>query len=386
MMGAFMKGVRIFFLCCTASLLIWDGAVFAESGAAHVLVGAIRWDAWHGTESEVGILVEKTLAPAHWHYRLPFFGRVTGENAVEVRGHSPEIMEQELAFAQQAGLDYWAFVIYPEDHALSLSLKLYLASEHKHRVNFCLNLQGGWEGRGGMPAWRAKIQRYVRYFNEASYQRVQDRRPLVYLYSVDGLVGAGLFASWEEARSAFDELRASAQAAGVGNPYIVAQGWSPETLKEQAAALGLDAIGAYASNGGGLGAPYAELAAHTERWWDGFRATGCEVVPLASAGWDMRPRVETPVPWVKGADIRKYYDAPAPEELGEHLENAIAWCRRHPETARANAVLIYAWNEFDEGGWICPTLTEGTSRLDAIGQVLQDARAGSPQASHEIRE
>ncbi|HPJ98306.1 MAG TPA: hypothetical protein PKW60_02365 [Candidatus Hydrogenedentes bacterium] len=378
-----MKGVLTFLLCGAAALMAWDGAVFAESGGDHVLVGAIRWDAWHGTESEVGLLVEKTLAPARWHYRLPFFGRVTGKNEVEVRGHTPEIMEQEIAFAQQAGIDYWAFVTYPEDHALSLSLKLYLASEHKHQVNFCVNLQGGWEGGGGLPAWRAKVERYVRYFSEASYQRVLDRRPLVYLYSVDGLVGPGQFADWEEARSAFDELRASAQAACAGNPYIVAQGWSPETLKEQAAALGLDAIGAYASTEGALAAPYAELAAHTERWWDQFRATGCEVVPLVSAGWDMRPRIETPVPWVKGGDIRKYYDAPSPEELGRHLENAIAWCRQYPEAARAKAVLIYAWNEFDEGGWICPTLTEGTSRLDAIGRVLRDARSDSSEAARE---
>src|SRR5450759_571230 len=31
---------------------------------------------------------------------------------------------------------------------------------------------------------------------------------------------------------------------------------------------------------------------------------------------------------------------------------------------------MYAWNEFDEGGWICPTLGNNTSRLDAIGKVL----------------
>jgi len=381
-----MRGAAAFLLGCAVSAWASAGVVTAPPEPGRVLVGAIRWDAWHGPASEVGLIVEKTLAPAHWHYRLPFFGRVTGENAVEVRGTTPEIMEQEIAFAHQAGLDYWAFVIYPEDNALSLVLKLYLASEQKHRVNFCLNLQGGWEGGGGREAWPAKVRRYVEYFREASYQCVADGRPLIYLYSVDGLVGPGRFASWEEARAAFQELRARAQAAGAGNPYIVAQGWSPETLKEQAATLGLDAIGAYASNAGGRAAPYAELAAHTQRWWDAFGATGCDVVPLVTAGWDMRPRVETPVPWVKDGNIQEYYEAPAPDELGEHLEKAITWCRTHPETAKANTVLIYAWNEFDEGGWICPTLSEGAARLDAIGKKLRKFRSAAPHEGQPIRE
>ena len=36
----------------------------------------------------------------------------------------------------------------------------------------------------------------------------------------------------------------------------------------------------------------------------------------------------------------------------------------------ANAIIIYAWNENDEGGWLIPTLSEGTARLDAIARVL----------------
>ena len=348
-------------------------AFAAQTGSAshdQIVVGAIRWDAWHGPASEVGLTVEKTLAPAHWHYRLPFYGKVAGENAVEVRGNTQEVMDQEIAYARAAGLDYWAFVVYPEEYALSLGLKLYLSSARKADINFCLDLQGGWEAGGGPAAWPAKAQRYVSYFREPTYQTVLDGRPLVYLYSIEDLIGPGRFETWEDARAAFDRLRAEAKAAGAGEPYIVAQGWSPETLKDQAQRLGLDAIGAYASTGGAKAAPYTSLAAHTERWWDAFKATGCGVVPLVSAGWDMRPRVETPVPWVKDGDIEQYYEAPRPKELAAHLEKALDWSRANPGAAKARAVLIYAWNEFDEGGWICPTLSEGSARLDALREVL----------------
>lgn len=55
----------------------------ADPDSSRPLVGAIRWDGWHGDASSVGLMLEKTLAPEHWHYRLPFFGRVIGENEVQ---------------------------------------------------------------------------------------------------------------------------------------------------------------------------------------------------------------------------------------------------------------------------------------------------------------
>lgn len=364
-----IRGAFFITVACVSVSGMADDTVSVEP--ARPVVGAIRWDAWHGDASTVGLMVEKTLAPSHWHYRLPFYGRVVGENAVEVRGNTPEIMDREIDYAHAAGLGYWAFVIYPEDNALSQGLHLYLASEKKSRIKFCLNLQGGWEASGGPTAWPGKIARYIRYFKEPSYQTVLNGRPLVYLYSVEGLVGPGKFENWAAARTAFDALRAAVIAAGIPTPYIVAQGWSPDTLKEQAATLGLDAIGAYASSAGAKAGSYADLVRHTEHWWDTFKSVGMPVVPLVTAGWDMRPRVETPVPWVKGGDMEQYYEAPNPQELATHLEHAVTWCREYPEAAEARAILIYAWNEFDEGGWLCPTLEEGAARLDAISRVLK---------------
>ena len=72
---------------CFSILMTLSFLAFAESTGEGPVVGAIRWDAWHGPASEVGLIVEKTLSPKHYHYRIPFFGSVTGENAVEARGN-----------------------------------------------------------------------------------------------------------------------------------------------------------------------------------------------------------------------------------------------------------------------------------------------------------
>jgi hypothetical protein len=42
------------------------------------------------------------------------------------------------------------------------------------------------------------------------------------------------------------------------------------------------------------------------------------------------------------------------------------WNRDNAGAAQANTIIIYAWNESDEGGWLVPTLSQGPARLDAI--------------------
>jgi hypothetical protein len=90
------------------------------------------------------------------------------------------------------------------------------------------------------------------------------------------------------------------------------------------------------------------------------------------AGWDRRPRVENPVPWENfGGTMDKYYETATPEEVATHVHTAVKWTQRHAADCPAQAVIIYAWNEFDEGGWLCPTLTEGDARVQALGRLLK---------------
>jgi hypothetical protein len=89
------------------------------------------------------------------------------------------------------------------------------------------------------------------------------------------------------------------------------------------------------------------------------------------AGWDNRP--------LQGDAWRKlypqghgpWYAAPKPEELASHLSAALKWNAQNAASAEANTALIYAWNESGEGGWLLPTVSEGSARLDAIQKVLR---------------
>jgi len=71
-----------------------------------------------------------------------------------------------------------------------------------------------------------------------------------------------------------------------------------------------------------------------------------------------------------------------PKEIAGHLERAMALVRDNPKVCPAKAIIIYAWNEYDEGGGLAPTRgldgKPDTGRLDAIAGVLNQKDASAP--------
>ena len=352
----------------------------AASSQALPLVGAIRWDAWQ-ENGDIQATVERTLGPHHWHYRLPFFARVTGSNSVTINGNTQAIMDQEINYAANAGIDYWAFVTYPDAIGMSHGLHLYLSSPIKHRINFCLNLQGGWVA-GTAENWDAQLTRYVRYFKDPAYQKVLGNRPLVFLFN--RIPPTPKFPDATAVAAALAQLRAATTNAGLGTPYIVFQGWNAKNDFNTMQEYGLDAIGAYAVfTGAALGTSYPALAAKGRGMWEAGQTTGANVVPIVTAGWDDRTRVETKTPWTTGST--NYTLPPTPAELANHLADALNWTSIHRTTATpANTVLIYAWNENDEGGWLVPTLNpDGSTNADRLTAIAAMLKSGTN--THNLR-
>ena len=90
------------------------------------------------------------------------------------------------------------------------------------------------------------------------------------------------------------------------------------------------------------------------------------------AGFDWRPRAMNPVSW--HACDERYSRRGTPAELAEHIGRGVSWYRKHPGKNGVELVLIYAWNEFDEGGWLVPALPP-----PATGTVLASLPHASPQ-------
>lgn len=342
-------------ICCSIALPL-AVAVPAESAPT---VGAIRWDGWFKDNTW-----EKNLADAQWRYRLPFYATVSPDGAVRVCGDTQETMDREIAYAKAGGLSYWAFCYYhpkswKEAESYNYGWRRYLASEHKEDLNFCLLLQGG-SHIGPPDEWEATVREWVGLFQEPTYQRVCGGRPLLYVFSCENLVSH--FGSVAAAAQAIEKLREASKNAGVGDPYIVAQIWPHQVKADFVSGIAFDALSAYSAPGSGnSGESYAKLLESNLWYWETFKATGRQVIPLVNAGWDGRPRAYPGV----------WYEQATPAEVAGAVKRAFDWIRENPAAAPSNTVLVYAWNEHDEGGWLCPTIDEGAARLDAIEKMLE---------------
>ena len=197
-------------------------------------------------------------------------------------------MDREIGFAADGGLDYWAFLIYPESSSMSVALKLYLSSSQRERIKFCVILHNTLNSSAEQ--WPAERDRAVALLKEPSYQTVLDGRPLVYAFK-GGRLPFGRFL----------EFRRAAKEAGL-DPYCVFMGWNPANDFERVSSKGFDAVSAYAK--GGDQATFAELVESVERdCWQNAAEASVPYVPFVTMGWDKRPRQDHPVSWEKGPRV-----------------------------------------------------------------------------------
>jgi hypothetical protein len=127
------------------------------------------------------------------------------------------------------------------------------------------------------------------------------------------------------------------------------------------------------------GYPFARSMEANVRSWDAD-TRGTDVIPNATLGNDQRPRWEIPPPW--GAFENPWFEQPTMEELTGLVGKSLDWVEANPRRAPARAVILYAWDEVAEGGWLVPTHTGKDARVKALGAYLRkrypDQPAGEP--------
>jgi len=370
---------RMLWLAASAAAGIPVAHAAARSSTGRPLVGAIRWDAWYAPGSSVTSAVERSLSPQRYHWRMPFFAKQDDAGQVHMPALTQALMDLEIAQAAYAGLDYWAFVAYAGDSPMSAPLHAYLGSKLRDRIGFCMFTQLDAWGTAQQPA--PLIDEHLKLMADPAYVRVGGNRPLYYLGFITEHLATERWGSVDGLRAGIDAFRKRAIAAGIGNPYIVL-GVLPRDATAFEARLGGDAAGAYTIADGHATGDYPALVRTTEAGWRLLAASGLPVVPTVMAGWDRRPRVETPVPWEKsqhqGSGIAFFYATADPPKLAAHLRDALGWIKQQPQALQAPAVLIYAWNENDEGGWLVPTAPCEQGRLQALHQALQPTAKAAP--------
>ncbi len=134
---------------------------------------------------------------------------------------------------------------------------------------------------------------------------------------------------------------------------------------DEAIAAGCDAV-SWSNGAGKSGEAYTSMTANVEANW----ANGEKVIPNVVTGFDTRVLADNPIEVTmkkysndKEKSVRysrtgaadDYVAEATPEELVAHLNNALATTNKPSEL---NAVMIYAWDDFAGGAYICPTKTD----------------------------
>ncbi|MFN4132224.1 MAG: glycoside hydrolase family 99-like domain-containing protein [Caldimicrobium sp.] len=344
--------------------LFWAGVSFAESFCP--LIGAIRWDAWHGKTGKVGQYVEKVLSDPKWYYRLPFCSEIM-EDSININCATVEAMNKEVEYANYGKIDYWAFLVYPPNSEMSEQLKLYLSNTQKFKPKFTVIIEFG---RYSPQNFRDRNDYYLEIMKKNTYLKINNR-PVVFIFNIDEKRLQDLWGEEENFKMVINDLTTKVKEAGFDKPYYIVMDFNPEKASKWVDMFGFDAISTYATHPGKRGT-YQDLVKHTQKEWERAKRTGKTVIPIVMSGWDPRPRGENPPPWATKEYIKKagevYFLGPTPEDISQHVRKAINWAKEN----NSPLIIIYAWNEFDEGGWIMPTLLNGSERLRAIREVIEE--------------
>ncbi len=322
-----------------------------------ISIGAIRWDAWVSPDCEtrnvgashVGAQVCRTLTPAKYHFRAPYFAKLYINGPVILPDYTQEQFDEEILMAADAGIDYFAYCWYSNQSEMSWARRFHTQSRYRNKVKLASI---------SIPNDQEEMLELIELFQQDFYFKIPDGRPLLFVYTEADI------------RSKVNFVRETCRQKGYKQPYLALMGSSPAHAKE----MDGNAISDYALFGDEI--PFAQMAQNGRQRWERGLEENMDMIPCVSTGWDPRPRGDNPISWGGEVDHVSSVPTATPEEIVKHLDDCVQWIKAHEAACPAKALIIYAWNEHDEGGWLCPTVT-----VDEAGNPLQENGKNIPNNS-----
>ena len=127
----------------------------------NIRVGIIRWDSYVDSTLYHSYYGAKVLSPKHYHNRVPFFGQIDDNGQVTFPHYTEDVFNKELAFALDAGIDYFIYFYYSSVptqsdnerlpklttdlsgkpcHELKLVHRIHSNSPYRQKMNYCFHL------------------------------------------------------------------------------------------------------------------------------------------------------------------------------------------------------------------------------------------------------
>lgn len=334
-----------------------------------IRVSAINWDCSLPSDTYFGYYQTRTLSPRKYRTITPFYADVLGEDRIGYHVRTQEEFDEELSYAIEAGIDYFSYVFYPDEGAKAHIPTSPNDCSHKvYELNYARRMHeaSALRDKIGMAAIvgahhfaESDYLELAKLLKQPYYERV-DGRPIVYFFELKEEYVRGI-------------LHAIAKVGGEKPLFFAIHGFTPET------SYLVDGCSAYACGPCDITTHRALLDVAMEE--NLARAKKAALtVPLFPTGWDPSPRVDQKSPWVDYPN-KPYAKAATPAELlegGKRFSDGIKESENLSGTFFGH-IQIFAWNEFEEGGWICPTYNEdlsvNTERIATVAEIIKRWKA-----------
>lgn len=358
---------------CSTTAQVSKTSPSVEVPSTKVTLGAIRWDNW-SLDSPYG----QVLADPGLRERVPYYTQRLPNGNLGFPGNTERALNADVHYAKAAGLDYFIFGYYLESAAwerdpgraaaLNRALTNFVRLPDKLGIKYALNFNLSFPSRD-VPMVSAAISKALL---GSDYMRTSDgSAPVFFLVNTLATWSKGLGGE-QGAKAALNDIRDRVKATTGRDLYLVALLFNLPETGPVAHNLGFDAVSTYAtalgSNGKSL--PYASCAALAQSAWHAAaKDSSGGFLPTVTLGWDYRPALRDPQERKNRKPNPDWCQAATDEEWTRQIRDAINEAASNPSNDRFRSVVIYAWNESSEGGWIQPTLSEGVRRLKVIASA-----------------
>lgn len=292
-------------------------------------------------------------------------------NRIPVLGqyNDQKTMDREIEAASSHGVDFFQILWYPNGGKLNEGLRTFMASPEAHRMKFTIEFVNHPPfDLSAETDWEAACREWCTAMKHPSYLRVGGR-PVFKVH------GADFFFKQSgddnaKVKARLDVLRRIARENGLPNP-LISGGVMPGGVSSPERSGPYDFVTTYMDMPSlpqkAELYPYELLIKHAEDGWLRYAEHSSKpYVPYVPSGWDPRP-------W---HDPRPSFAFPNHDEWVDALKRVKSALDTHPNlgipsgNGRQKALLIYAWNEFGEGGIMAPTRGEGDMKLEGIREVF----------------
>lgn len=333
-------------------------------------IGVINWDNSQPMNTYFGTHASRVESQPKYRARVPYYADLAADGTVSFHLKTQEEFDRELSYAISAGIDYFAYAWYTEDHLTDTEENIAKGSVEPFlwELNHARHLHAQSTLRDKIGMCAVLICPHI--YSESDFAKLADAMKQPYYETVDGRPLVCLFGGYR--MDFINRLRRFPADFGTADPYIVFH--DSGVLSENGDYSLVDGVCDYACPST-RSKDYAALI-DRDLWTNENRKQyGVKILPHFTMGWDPSPRIDSPVPWC-GYPAADYAPQASEEEFLAGGRRFAEWIRANKDAVVTDRIHVFAWNEFEEGGYICPNLCADGSvdegHLRAFAKIVCD--------------